>query len=109
MIATTNFTDIATNAIHYAANLAEITGSKLLLFHAFSLSIHSANSRISSNGFDQELNRAKWELKILASELSNLFSIEIDVHCVFSPLEEELNLLIANRKIELVVMGMAEK
>lgn len=109
IIATTNFSEIATNAVHYAAKLAQVTGSKLLLFNAFSLSIHSSNSRISSDGLDQEINRSLWKLKTLSSELSNLFSIEIEVHCAFSPLEEELSLLIESRQIELVVMGMAEK
>lgn len=109
IIAATNFTDIATNAVNYAAKLAEVTGSKLLLFHAFSLSIHSANARISSDGLDQELNRSLWKLKTLATELSNLFSIEVEVHCAYSPLEEELEKLVDNLQIELVVMGMAEK
>ncbi|MFL9831807.1 universal stress protein [Flavobacterium sp. ARAG 55.4] len=109
IIAATNFSDIAKNAVFYAAALAEVTGSKLLLFHSFSLSIHSSNSRVSSAGLDQELNRSLWKLKILATELSTTFSIEIEIYCIYSPLEEELNKLIENRKIELVVMGMADK
>ncbi|MDQ6530975.1 universal stress protein [Flavobacterium sp. LHD-85] len=109
ILAATDFSVIATNAVTYACGLAKATGSKLILLHAFSLSVHSSNSRISSQGMQQELDLITKRLKNLGSDLSKLYEIEVDIFCAYLPLEEELFMLIEAHKPELVVMGMAEK
>lgn len=109
IIAATNFSETANNAVTYAAGFAKATGAKLTLFNAFSLSIHSANSRISAQGMQNELNMATARLEVLAKNLSELFDIEVDYFCSYTFLEDQISTLITNINAELVVMGMAER
>ena len=109
IIAATNFSETANNAVTYAAGFAKATGAKLNLFNAFSLSIHSANSRISAQGMQNELNMATARLELLAKNLSELFDIEVDYFCSYTFLEDQISTLITNINAELVVMGMAER
>jgi len=109
IIAATNFSETANNAVHYAAGFAKAVGAKLTLFNAFSLSIHSANSRISAEGMQNELNIATAKLEALAKNLSKVFDIEVDYFCSYSFLEDQISTLIKDINAELVVMGMAER
>lgn len=109
IIAATNFSETANNAVTYAAGFAKATGAKLTLFNAFSLSIHSANSRISAQGMQNELNMATAKLEVLAKNLCELFDIEVDYFCSYTFLEDQISTLITNINAELVVMGMAER
>jgi nucleotide-binding universal stress UspA family protein len=108
IIAATNFSGTANNAVTYAAGFAKATGAKLILFNSFSLSIHSANSRISAEGAQKELDATSLRLETLGRELSHLFAIEVNCFCSYSFLEEQLLTLIQDTKAELVVMGMAD-
>lgn len=109
IIAATNFTPTASNAVTYAAALAKSKGSRLILFNSFSLSIHSSNSRISANNLQIEIDTAAYRLKNLADDIARLYTIEVDSCCLFSSLEDELPLLIEKNQAELVVMGMANQ
>lgn len=109
IIAATNFSPTASNAVTYAAALAKAKGSKLILFNSFSLSIHSSNSRISADNVQLEIDKTTERLKHLAVDLARLYTIEVDSFCLFSALEDELPLLIEKNQAELVVMGMADR
>lgn len=109
IIAATNFSDTATNAVTYAAGLAKATGSKLILFNSFTLSIHSSNSRISAEGMQKELESATYRLNNLGKDLAKLFDIEVECFCNYSFLEDQLQQIIEKSKAALVVMGMAER
>jgi len=109
IIAATNFSPIASNAVNYAAALAKATGAKLVLFNSFSLSVHSANSLITADAMQKQITKATSRLETLGSELSSLFKIEVDSFCSYSLLEVELDSIIKNTEASLVVMGMAER
>lgn len=109
IIAATNFSPIANNAVNYAAALAKATGAKLVLFNSFSLSVHSANSLITADAMQKQITKATSRLETLGSELASLFKIEVDSFCSYSLLEVELASIIKNTKASLVVMGMAER
>lgn len=109
IIAATNYSETARNAVIYAAGLAKSTNSKLLLFNAFGLSIHSSNSLISADEMQIQLDKAVLKLKNLGKEIADLFKIEVETFCSFSFIEEELSILIENTDADLVVMGMAER
>ena len=109
IIAATNFSDTANNAVTYAAGFAKATGTKLILFHSFSLSIHSANSRISGEGMQKELDKTSLRLERLGTEIANLFDIEVECFCNYSFLEDQLHTLIEDTNAQLVVMGMADR
>lgn len=108
IIAATNYSEIASNAVTYAAGFAKAIGAKLVLFHAFSLSVHSANSRISANDMQSELDKASSRLETLGRETAEVFKIEVSAYCSYSFLEDELLSVIDASGADLIVMGMAE-
>ncbi|MFT4152742.1 universal stress protein [Parafilimonas sp.] len=52
IIAATDYSKEADNAVNYAAALAKYTGSTLVLFNAFEYSIHVSNARVSASLVD---------------------------------------------------------
>lgn len=109
IIAATNFSAIAENAVLYAAGLAKTVGAKLLLFNSFSLPVHSANSHITSDGIQKQIDNTTNKLKRQAETLTQQFGIETTVFCSYSFLEEQLVLLLKETNAQLLVMGMAER
>jgi nucleotide-binding universal stress UspA family protein len=109
IIAATNFSAIANNAVTYAAGLAKSANASLILFNSFQLDIHSANSHISAEAMQKQLDKASERLKTLGSDIAGAFNIEVSCFCSYSFLEDELSSLIELHNAELVVMGMAER
>lgn len=109
IIAATNFSDISNNAVTYAAGIAKTAGAKLILFNSFSLSFHSANSLISAEGLQKQIEKATLRLETLSVETADLYNIEVSSVCTYSFLEDELSYLIGSTAASLVVMGMAER
>ncbi|CAD0002353.1 universal stress protein [Flavobacterium salmonis] len=108
IIAATNYSQTASNAVIYAAGFAKAIGAKLVLFNAFSLSVHSANSLISANEMQKELDKASSRLDTLSRETAAVFKIEVSSYCSYSFLEDELLSVIDAAGADLIVMGMAE-
>ena len=109
IIAATNFSAIANNAVTYAAGLAKSANASLILFNSFQLDIHSANSHISAEAMQKQLDKASDRLKTLGRDIAGAFNIEVSCFCSYSFLEDELSSLIKLHNAELVVMGMAER
>jgi nucleotide-binding universal stress UspA family protein len=109
IIATTNYSETASNAVIYAAGFAKAIGAKLVLFNAFSLSVHSANSLMSANEMQKELDKASSRLDTLSKETAYVFKIEVTSYCSYSFLEDELLSIIDVTGADLIVMGMAEQ
>lgn len=109
IIAATNFSAIANNAVTYAAGLAKSANASLILFNSFQLDIHSANSHISAEAMQKQLDKASDRLKTLGKDIAGAFNIEVSCFCSYSFLEDELSSLIELHNAELVVMGMAER
>lgn len=109
IIATTNFSEAATNAVEYAAGLAKLTNTRLILFNAFVFPIHAANARISAEGFQSLLDGQIKELKQIADSIAKRHEIEVVPECTFSIVEDEIQVLIEKYDARLVVFGMHEK
>jgi len=109
IIASTNFSSIANNAVTYAAGLAKATGAKLILFNSFSLSVHSANSLITAESMQKQMDKAALRLQTFGAEIADLFKISVESICSYSFLEDELPSIITQTNANLVVMGMAER
>lgn len=109
IIVATNFSDIANNAVNYAAGLSKAAGAKLVLFNSFSLSFHSANALISAVGMQQQISKVTSRLETLGAEIAGLYAIEVSSFCNYSFLEDELSQLIGRTQASLIVMGMAER
>lgn len=109
IIAATNYSETASNAVIYAAGFAKAIGAKLVLFNAFSLSVHSANALISASEMQKELDKANARLDTLSRQTAEVFKIEVSSYCSYSFLEDELLSVIDSVGADLIVMGMAEK
>jgi nucleotide-binding universal stress UspA family protein len=109
IIAATNYSDTARNAVTYAAGIAQAANAKLVLFNSFSLNVHSANALISAEEMQKELDRAILRLETLGKEIAHLFKIEVQCCCSYSFLKDELAAVLESTGAELVVMGMAER
>jgi nucleotide-binding universal stress UspA family protein len=109
IIAATNYSETSLNAVTYAAGFAKAVGAKLILFNAFSLSIHSGNALISGNEMQKELNKASSKLDALSRKTVDTFKIEVSSYCSYSFLEDELLSVIDAAGAHLIVMGMAEQ
>lgn len=109
IIATTNFSAIANNAVAYAAGLSKATGAKLVLFNSFSLGLHSSNSLITAEAMKKQIEKATEKLEDLGKEISDRYNISVSCYCIYSLLEDQLSSIIKETKAGLVVMGMAER
>lgn len=109
IIAATNYSQTAANAVQYAAGLARAAGAELVLFHSFALGVHSANSLITADEMQKQLNKAAVKLDVLGRETAERFKISVRSFCSYSFVEEQLSSLIDAEKADLVVMGMAER
>lgn len=109
IIAATNFSETADNAVIYAAELAKASGSKLILFNSFLLSVHSANSHITGEAMQKQIEKTKEKLAVIGNKLSANYGIEVSNFCSYSFLEDQLFTLINETDAQLVVMGMAKR
>ncbi|MFD2518360.1 universal stress protein [Salinimicrobium flavum] len=109
IIAASDFSELAENAVDYAADVARLVDGNLVVFHSFTLSIHAANSGISAEHFRELFEERKQRLKIRAKELSETFGISVKHEISFAFVEDELKRLIEKYKARLVVLGMNQK
>jgi nucleotide-binding universal stress UspA family protein len=109
IIAATNFSDTANNAVAYAAGLAKTTNAKLVLFNSFSLGLHSSNAHITGEAMQKQIEKATGKLGVFGKEIADLYGIEVSCFCKYSFLEDQLTSIIEDTNAELVVMGMAER
>lgn len=109
IIVATNFSETANNAVIYAAGLAKSVGAKIILFNSFSLSVHSANSQITAEALQKQIDKNTERLQVLGNDLSKQYDIEVSTRCSFSFVEDYLKELIDENDAQLVVMGMADR
>ncbi len=109
IIATTDFSEIAQNAVQYAANLAKAANMNLVLFHAFNPPIHASNAQLSAETFQKLFDINSERLNELKNELKNEYHIEVQSEITYSFVEEHLTTCIEKYNAGLLVFGMAEK
>jgi nucleotide-binding universal stress UspA family protein len=109
ILAPTDFSKQANNAVNYAAEIAKLTKSKLVLLHVYSLPLITGDvpdfmpiwSDVEKESME-ELDRLKKMLKILYGT-----SLKIECVCKMDySIEEVIKHYIAEKKIDLVIMGM---
>lgn len=109
IIACTDFSEIAENSVNYAGIIAKITGSKLILYHSYTLPLHASNTILPVTSFEKLINNTYYKLEKRAQSLSKLHDIEVVAECSFSGFEDQLAFLIKKYRATLLVMGMAPK
>ncbi|TJZ53692.1 universal stress protein [Sphingobacterium olei] len=109
IIVATDFSSGANNATIYACNFASDTGTKIVLFHLYHMSIHALNSRAPASAIDDLMKSSRDKLLKEADKLSKHFKIEVNTIWRMGDFKEELQNAITSAQADIVVMGMASK
>jgi nucleotide-binding universal stress UspA family protein len=109
ILVVTNFSRTSNNALEYAAALAQLLNTKLILFNAFKLPIHASNTLLSASSMDALIEKSKEKLKKQASKLSGKFNIEVEFQCRYADLEREIDSLMTLNNSRFLVIGMSAK
>lgn len=108
IIATTDYSPTATNAVYYAAQLANVLGCRLVLFNAYRLSVHASNDILMTpERMDNMTRENNEQLETLGAALSEQFNIPVDYFSkLSSDTVEDLVAYTTAHPTEIVVMGM---
>src|SRR5690606_14961932 len=110
IIAATDFSKKAENAVAYAASLIQQIGGKIILFNAYRPSIHVSNARLSPKALDESANRSREKLALQAQQISDTYSIPVSSYTsVMGDIEDEIDYLFSEYEADLLVMGMAAR
>jgi nucleotide-binding universal stress UspA family protein len=108
-IVTTDFSDIAENAVEYAATGASIMGAKIILFNSFKLPLHASNTILSVENVQAMIDKNKRRLEDRAKDLIKRYDIKVEVESTLLNVEDEVERLIEHYNAEIVIMGMAQR
>lgn len=108
IIVGTDFSNGATNALHYAASLARESAAVIILFNSFQLPQKTQQNIVASTGFIKYIDENKIKLEKIAFEIARQYSIKVVPICTVSYIAEELNALAAKYKADLIVLGAQE-
>lgn len=109
ILAATNYTALAENAVHYAAGIARQNNYKLILLNDFNISIHAAHAQLSAKVIEGLIDENRLLLESKALLLADEYGIEVVAKATFSFVENAIKALVAQYQPELIVMGMEEK
>lgn len=108
IIAATDFSKEAENALEYTGALAKRSGSKVVIFNSYSLPLHTSNSVLPARSILKLEETNRLLLKERAENLADKYGIQVELQSgLFLVLEDELERLFEKYDAELVVMGMA--
>ncbi|MEJ7559032.1 MAG: universal stress protein [Pedobacter sp.] len=105
----TDFSTIADNAVEYAAALAKQFRARIILYNAFIIPVHAANSLLNAASFQALLDENQHKLKQRAEVIGFTYDIEVGYESSYSFVEDELKNLLLKYEASLVVLGMSTK
>ena len=106
LIAATDFSALAENAVSYAAAIAKHYQARLVLFNAFTVPVSAANGLVTVAGFDSMLLDNRNRLKKKAEQVAENYGIVVNYESSYCIILDELKNLLAKYQAELVVLGM---
>lgn len=104
----TDFSDIATNAINYAARLAVYTKSKLFLFHAYHVPmIVSEVPFVLTSEENQLEEKSNEQMKLIVEDLQKKYEGRLEIEYLSVPgfTSDEIVDIAKHRNCDLIVMG----
>jgi nucleotide-binding universal stress UspA family protein len=109
ILAATDYTDLAENAVRYAAGVARLNNYKLILLNDFAISVHATNGLLSADGVEGLIDENRILLESKALLLANEYGIEVVARATFSFIENAIKEVVSEYQPEMIVMGMEEK
>ncbi|WP_442587992.1 universal stress protein [Pedobacter sp. AW31-3R] len=106
IIAATDYSYDATNAVEYAASLCKQMDARLVLYNSFVIPVHAANTLLPAQSF-QHISDANTEvLRAMAKVIADKYEIEVLFETSLTEIREELDRLVKKYAADMVVMGM---
>lgn len=104
----TDFSDDADNAMSYAVEIAKITSSKIILFHAFHIPAVPMDTPVFITSFDEIEKICMAQLKTIERNIHQKHGSQIDIECACKCgfAVDGINEIALEKNIDLVVMGM---
>lgn len=109
ILVATDYTKASRQAVEYAATLARLKQSKVVLFNSFELPAEVAYPSGVCPHISKLMDDNKILLNEYANEIAEKFAIEVDWCSTLSFVEEELDRLVKELPADLVVMGMKKE
>lgn len=109
IIAATDFSPEAENAIQYAASIAKHYQTKLVLFNAYTLPVHASNTLLPASSIQEMFEENQYRLKVQADLLALTYQIQVSHESTYSFVEDELKNIVEKYDAKLIVLGMARK
>jgi nucleotide-binding universal stress UspA family protein len=109
ILAATNYTALAENAVNYAAAIARENNYKLILLNDFTISIHAENAQLSAKRVEELIDQNKILLESKALLLAGEYGIEVLARATFSFIDNAIKEIVAEYQPEMIVIGMEEK
>lgn len=109
ILAATDYTELAENAVHYAASVARLNNYKLILLNDFTVSIHAQNAQLPAENIDGLIEENRILLESKAVLLAQQYGIEVIAKATYSFIVNAIKDVVAEYQPEVIVMGMEEK
>ena len=109
ILAPTDFSKQSNNAVTYAAEVVNLTKSKLILLHVYSIPIMSAEAPVVMPVYIDMEKDCMNALNKQKRSLNRKYGTSLEIECVCKmgyAVEEIVKQCIAEKKVDLVVMGM---
>ncbi len=109
IVAATDYSNIAENAVEYAAAIAKLKNERLILLYDIEVAFHAENAQLSPASFEALYQKEESRLRLRTTSLGEKYGIEVLPKVTNSVVENELTNLIAEYDVYMVVMGMASQ
>src|SRR5580698_10990562 len=110
LIAATDYSPIAENAVEYAAAVAQRKNERLILLNIVAYDLHAENARLHVEKFQEMMAEAQARLAKRAAGLADQYGITVlPITANSFLIEDTLAELAAKYDVYMVVMGMTEK
>lgn len=109
IIAATDFSEIAENAVAYAAAIAKQINARLILFNSFVIPFHASNTLLPADVIQKLMTDNEIRLLEKSFTISYEYGIEVGHESSFSYVHDDLKALIVEYEAEVLVLGMPER
>jgi nucleotide-binding universal stress UspA family protein len=106
ILATTDYSPAATNALEYAAALAGFLRARLVLFNAFHLAIPTATTKTGIPDIGELMEQNQLKLDATAALFARAYDIEVISSTSSEPFLAALDKQVKQHEADVVVMGM---
>lgn len=111
ILTTTDFSKTGNNAVNYAANLALVTKSKLILFHAYYSPLMVTELPYTTTTEDFQLEeKSDEQLDLMVKHIQNIYGSDLEVEyiSISGKVSSEIESIAIGKNIDLVVIGTHE-